>query len=218
MDTPSVIGSTPASRFWSLSGAGFVVLAVAAIAGLGGDTPDTNSSAEKVATFYQAHQNRENLAAFVLAAAVPLLVVFGISLAFALWPAGRRPLWPALLIAGSVLAAGAFSLSAFIHFALADSADSVTAATAQGLNALDGDTWIAFNSCLGVMMLGAAGSIITRAAGLRVLGWIALLLGVVLFIPFADFFGLLFTGIWIIVVSVLLFRRGSAFAGTDATA
>jgi hypothetical protein len=218
MDTPSAIGSTPASRIWALSGAAFVVLTVVAIVGLGGDTPDANASAAKVSSFYLAHQNRQNLAAFVLAAAVPLLVVFGISLAFALWPAGRRPLWPTVLVAGSVLAAGAFSLSAFIHFALADSVDNVTAATAQGLNALDADTWIAFNSCLGVMMLGAAGSIITRAAGLRVLGWIALLLGIALLIPFADFFGLVLTGIWIIVVSVLLFRRGSAFVGAGATA
>jgi hypothetical protein len=218
MGAPSVIDSPPASRFWSLSGAAFVVLAVVAIIGLGGNSPDANASAAKVSSFYLAHQNRENLAAFILAASVPLLVIFGITLAFALWPAGRRPLWPSVLIAGTVLTAGAFSLSAFIHFALADSADNVTAATSQGLNALDSDTWIAFNGCMAVMMLGAAGSIITRAAGLRVLGWIALLLGLVLFIPFADFFALLLSAIWIIVVSALLFRRGAAFVGAGADA
>ena len=97
---------------------------------LGGDTPDGDASAAKVSSFYQAHQNRQNLAAFVLAASVPLLIFFGVSLTSAVWPSqpGRRPVWPGILGAGTVLAAGAFALSAFIHFALADSADNVTAA------------------------------------------------------------------------------------------
>lgn len=214
MEASSERGRATTGRLLPLSGAAFVVATVVAIVGLGGDTPDGNSTAAKVASFYQAHQNRQNLAAFVLAAAVPLLVFFGISLALTLWPreAGRRPFWQAVLVAGTVLAAGTFTLSAFIHFALADSADTISATTLQGLNALDSDTWIAFNSCLGIMMLGAAGSLIPRSNSYRVLGWIALLLGIALFIPFADFFALLLTGIWIIVVSVMLYRGEPAAA------
>jgi hypothetical protein len=218
MGTPSETGRGMTGRLLPLSGVAFVVAAVVAIAGLGGDTPDGNSTAAKVASFYQAHQNRENFAALVLAAAVPLLVFFGISLALALWPreANRRPFWEAVLVAGTVLAAGAFSLSAFVHFALADSADTISASTLQGLNAIDADTWIAWNSCLGVMMLGAAGSLIPRARSYRVLGWIALPVGIALFIPFADFFALLLTGIWMIVVSVKLFRGEPGPAGVPA--
>lgn len=208
METSSDTGRGMTGRLLPLSGAAFVVLAVAAIAGFGGDTPDGNATAAKVSSFYQAHQNRQQFAAFLLAASVPLLVFFGVYLAFTLWPAqaGRRPYWQAVLAGGSVLAAAAFVMSAFVHFALADSADSVSAGTAQGLNVLDADTWIAFNSCLGVMMLGAGGSLIPRIGIYRVLGWLALLFGVALLIPFADFFGLLLSGIWIIVVSVMLFR------------
>jgi hypothetical protein len=202
-----------AGRLLPLSGLAFVILAVLAIVGLGGDTPDSEASAAKVASFYEAHQNRQIVAAFVLAAAVPLLAFFGVSLALALWPAeaGRRPVWPVVLAGGSLLACAAFALAAFIHFALADAADHVAASTLQGLNVLDSDTWVVFNGGLGVMMLGAAGSLIPRAKT-RVLGWTALVLGIALFIPFADFFALLLTGIWIIVTSVLLFRRGPAFA------
>ena len=143
-----------------------------------------------------------------------MLQVVG-ALALALWPrdAGRRPFWQVVLVAGTVLAAGAFALSAFIHFALADAADTVAASTLQGLNVLDADTWIVFNSCLGIMMLGAAGSLIPRIGSYRVLGWTALLLGIALFIPFADFFALLLTGIWIIVVSVKLYRGEPVPAG-----
>ena len=58
------------------------------------------------------------------------------------------------------------------------------------------------------MMLGAAGSLIPR--GSRALGWSALVLGIALFIPFADFVALLLTGIWIIVTSILQFRGSAA--------
>lgn len=56
------------------------------------------------------------------------------------------------------------------------------------------------------MMLGAAGSLLGTARGYRWLGWAALVLGIALFIPFADFFALLLTLIWIIVTSVMAFR------------
>jgi hypothetical protein len=39
-----------------------------------------------------------------------------------------------------------------------------------------------------------------------VLGWIALVAGIALFIPFADFIALIVSGLWIITVSVRQFR------------
>jgi hypothetical protein len=212
MGVPSQTGAGVLGRLLPLSGVVFVVGAVAAIVGVGGDTPDGNASAAKVSSFYQAHQNRQNVAAFILAASILFLVFFGVALTRAVWRAGRRETWPLVLAAGAVLSAGAFVASAFIHFALADAADTVSASTVQGLNALDADSWVLFNPCLGVMMLGAAGSLIASARPYRVLGWIALPVGIALFIPFADFFGLLLTGIWILVVSVMLYRRSPAFA------
>jgi hypothetical protein len=179
---------------------------------VGGDTPDGNASAAKVSAFYNAHQNRQNLAAFILAASILFIVLFGVSLTSAVWRAGRRPIWPAVLLAGSVLTAAGFGAAAYIHFTLADSADNVTASVSQGLNSLDADNWILFNSCIGVMMLGAAGSLIPSAGAYRWLGWVALPVGIAAFIPFADFFALVLAGIWIIIVSVMLFRRAPVFA------
>ena len=209
MSSASDTGSATAARWLPLSGVVFVVLALVAIVGIGGDTPDSEASAAKVSSFYGAHDHRQTVAGFVLMAAVPFLIFFAVSLASALSPrdAGRRPFWPTVLVAGGVLAAGAFAVSAFIHVALADGAGTVTESTLQGLNVLDGDTWVAFNGALGVMMLGAAGSLIPAAKGYRVLGWIALVAGVALFIPYADFIALLVTAIWILVASVMVFRR-----------
>ena len=204
-----------AGRLLPLSGAAFVILILANVIVVGSDTPDSETSAAKVASYYQAHDTREIVGAFVFAATVPLILFFGAALALASWPtaAGRRPVWQVVLVAGSALTALAFLVAATIHFALADAADTVTASTLQGINVIDGDIWILFNSALGVMMLGAAGSLIPSAKPYRLLGWIALVLGIALFIPFADFFALLLSGIWIIVVSIMLFRgREPAFA------
>ena len=94
----------------------------------------------------------------------------------------------------------------FVHFALANGADEEISPTAlQALNTLDGNTWMVFNPAFGVMMLGAAGTLLS-AGVLRPLGWIALVLGVAAFIPFADFFALLATLLWIVVTSVVLAR------------
>jgi hypothetical protein len=201
-------------RLLTLSGVAFVVMALLGIVVLGGDTPDSDASAAKVASFYNDHQNGQIAGAFVLAASVPFLALFGVVLAFALWPAqaGSRPVWQVVLLGGSLLTAGAFAITAAIHFALADGADTVSAATLQGLNVLDGNTWVAFNSALGVMMLGAGGSLIPRAGADRIMGWVALVAAIALFIPFADFFALLVSAIWILVMSVMLFRREPVLA------
>lgn len=214
MSTPSEARAGTWTRLLPLSGAVFVIMAVLGIVALGGDTPDSGASAANVASFYSDHQDGQTAGAFVLAASVPFLALFGVVLAFALWPtqAGSRPVWQVMLAGGSVLTAGVFAVTAAIHFALADAADTVSAATLQGLNVLDGTTWVAFNSALGVMMLGAGGSLIPRAGADRVMGWVALVAGIALFIPFADFFALLVSAIWILVMSVMLFRRQPALA------
>jgi hypothetical protein len=69
---------------------------------------------------------------------------------------------------------------------------------------------VAFNAGLGVLMLGAGASLLASKTN-RVLGWIALVAGIALFIPFADFVALIVTGLWLIWTSITLFRRGSAF-------
>lgn len=197
-------------RLLPLSGIVFVVLALVAVIGFGGSTPDSDASGAKVLSFYDEHTARQSIAAFLLAASVPFLVAFAATLTTTLWPreADRRLVWELLLIGGGVLTAAALLVNAFVHFALADGADQGISGNAlQVLNVLDSDTWVAFNAAFGVMMLGAAGSLLGRVSGYRWLGWAALVFGIALFIPFADFFALLLTLLWIIVTSVMLFRE-----------
>ena len=211
---------TGGAKWFPLSGLAAVVLVVVAFAGLGSDTPGAEDSAATISAYYDSHEVREMLAAFVLAASAPLFVIFAIWLAASLWPSDSlpRPIWHTVLGVGGAVAAGGFLAAALIHVALAQTANAndVGAGGLQALAGLDESSWVAFNAGLGVMMLGAAGSLrATRAH--PVLAWIALIAGIALFIPFADFFALMVSGLWIIWTSIALFRRGPAFSVAMAT-
>jgi len=200
-----------------LSGIAFVAIVLGSVIGFGGGTPGTGASAEELASFYGDHTVSQGIGTFVLAASAPFIVLFGVALAGL--PArdnGGTSVWSYVVLAGAILVAGAVLVTAFVHFALANGGDEEISPTAlQALNSLDGNTWMAFNPAFGVMMLGAAGLLLS-AGVVRWLGWIALVLGVAAFIPFADFFGLLGTLIWIVVTSAALARGvGSALRMTE---
>jgi hypothetical protein len=196
-------------RVYALSGTAFVVIAVAGVVVLSGNTPDSNASTAKVVSYYDAHAGKQVAAAFFLAASVPFLVLFALHLRSAVTDGrGASEIWGRLLTLGSAVAAAVLLLTALIHFALADGVDNgLRGDGARALNVLDGDSWVAWNASLGVMMLGAAGLVLTSARLARWLGWLALLVGVFLFIPYADFFALLVTLLWILGVSVYLYAR-----------
>jgi hypothetical protein len=203
-----------AARWLSLTGAAAVVLVVVSFAGLGGDTPGADDSAAAISSYYDSHEVREMLASFVLAASAPFFVIFGMWLAASIWPAGAPgSIWRTVLTVGSGVAGGGFMVAALIHVSLTQTAnyDGIAGGALQALAGLDESSWVAFNAGLGVMMLGAAGSVLASKAH-RVLGWIALVAGIALYIPFADFAALIVSGLWIIWTSIALFRRGTAFA------
>jgi hypothetical protein len=195
-----------------LSGIVFVALVLLTILGIGPNTPTTGDPATEIASFYDDNEVRQFVGTFVFAATVLFLVLFGVGLARSLSARDTGTSgWGQVTIAGAILAGGAILATAAIHFALLDAATDAEPSldALVALNALDGSTWIAFNAGFGVMMLGAAGLLLS-AGVMRWLGWIALVLGVALFIPFADFFALLATLVWIVVTSIVLAREKPA--------
>ncbi len=197
-------------RLLPLSGIVFVALVVLAVVGLGGDTPDSGDPAAEVSAFYVDENVQQGIGAFVLAAAAPFIVFFASALAARFGLDGghqQRPVWERVVVAGGAVTASATVIAALIHFALADGGDNeVSPEALQALNVIDANVWLPFNSGLGVMMLGAAGLLLTETVLPRWLGWLALLLGVALFVPFADFIALIIALLWIIVTSVMLYR------------
>jgi hypothetical protein len=206
------------ARMLALSGVAAVVLVVASFAGLGGDTPGSEDSAAKISAYYDSHEVREMIAAFVLAASAPFFVLFAVTLAASLRGNGRT-IWDRVLTLGSAAAGGGFIIAGMVHVALAQTANNsgVAGGALQALAGLDESSWVAFNAGLGVLMLGAAGSLLAhRVAPVR--AWIALVAGIALFIPFADFVALIVSGLWIIATSIILFRRERAIVAAPQLA
>jgi hypothetical protein len=199
------------TRLAPLAGVVFVVLTVLAFLGLGGDTPDIDSSPQEVAAFFSAHSGREEGAASLLAIAVVFLVLFGTSLRAALRPPGRvSDVWSSFAFGGVLVASAGFLVAAAVRLAIAEAADKhVPPAAMQALNALDNAAFLPFASGLGMMLLGAAGAMIGMAGTMRALGWAALIIGIAVFTPLGEL-GFFASGIWIILASFALFFRPRA--------
>jgi hypothetical protein len=205
-------------RFLPLSGVVLVVLIVAAVL-LGGSSPPSNTaSGAEVADYYDAHQARMFVVSLLFPAAGLFAVTFAAAVGRALGSA--EPVWERVLHAGGVVFATALGLVGALTFALADSPTKISEQSLQALNLLQSDLWIFWNAAMGIFMLGAAASWLASPHGRRPLGWVALVLGVALFFPFADFFAFLASGLWIVVASLLLFggERAPAYRPAARTA
>jgi hypothetical protein len=206
-------------RLLPLSGIVFVVLVLVTSIALNSDAPASTATGAEVATYYAENEIAQGIGSFLIAAAVLFLVLFAVALA-RLRPHDNERLWERVLVGGSVLAGTVFLITGIVNFALVDGATNDASEEAlQALSLFLGNNWVGFNAGLGVMMIGAAGTLLARPRAHPALGWTALVLGIALFIPFVDFIALLLTAIWIIVASVVLFRttkRDVAVAVPDA--
>jgi hypothetical protein len=199
-----------ARRLLPLSGVLFVVVALVAVIGFAGDVPESTTPGTEVASFYDDEQTRQVIGSFLWVASIPFLVFFAVAIAGFARSAEARTIWGYVVVGGSVMLGAILALLSAIQFAMTDGAtNDVSPASLEALNLILGNGWVAFNGALGVMMLGAAGCLLA-AIRYRWLGWVALLLGVALFIPFADFIALILSLVWILVVSVVLFRAASS--------
>ena len=203
-------------RLAPLTGFIFVAIAVAVFA-IGGSTPGDHSSAVKVATFYGKHHDKHMILSFILALSIPFLLFFVSTLRHDLRRAGGTGQLANAAFAGGVLAAAGFGILAFVHYALADAADSAkTIGTTQVLNVLDNTDFIPVAAGVGVLVLGAGLSAVRHGGLPRWLGWIGVVIGILAFTP-AGFFAFLASGIWIAIASILLTQARRSVAPATAT-
>ena len=197
------------------SGIALVVLVAVSVV-LGGSTPSSTADGAKVAAYYDSHQARLVVVSFLFGLAAFAAVLFASWLARSLRSDDGMSVSDRVVLGGGVMFAAALGFVGAANFALADSPKKVSGPALQALNLLMNDSWVFWNAALGVFMLGAAGACLASAASYRWLGRIAIVLGIALFIPFADFFALLASGLWIVAVTVVLARRSEAPAYTQA--
>jgi hypothetical protein len=169
---------------------------------LGGHTPDTKASAQKVLDYYRIHRNRQMGAAAILAIGAAVLLMFAGWLRGLLNRAPATGRLAAIAFGGGVIATAGFFVAAGMHTALADSgkyADSN--AVAQALNILDDDNYFAWAFGIALLVFAAGWSFIRTRAFPLWFGILGVVFGVVTFTPI-GFFALMGDALWIIVLSI----------------
>lgn len=201
-------------RFAPLTGIVFVVLLVIGFIPVGGETPDLEDPASKVTSFYADHQGKEIAAVIIVALAALFLALFAVALRDYL----RRgdpdsDFWPTVALVGGVIAVTGLLVAVGTHLALVDGGDKkIDPAAMVAINAIDNDNFFAFSIPIGIMLLGAACATLRNGADLpKWLAWVALVLFVVYFTP-AGFASFALSGIWIIIASIVMYRRAEASA------
>ena len=198
-------------RLVPLTGVLFVVLVVVSFL-IGGEPPDADERPREIVEWYVDNEGVVVLGAVLGAlAAVPLLF-FAVYLRRALQrdEPGLGVLSLAAFAGGIVAATGGATDSA-MRFALAEFAEDINPVGVQAIHAL----WQGFFFPMVVGLSTLLVALSVTAIRTRVipvwLAWIGILIAVVLYTP-AGFVAFLVSGLWIIAVSILLWRREVAAA------
>jgi hypothetical protein len=198
-------------RIAALTGVAFVVVAI--IGGIiGGEPPDAESPVQEIVDHYADNKTSIQVGAFVGVAAMVLLVFFGAYLRSVLSAAeGRGGILPALTLVGAAIVAVGFAIDVTITVALTEAVDDIEPAAVQALQALWDNDFVPIVLGIIVFLIATGLSILRHGALPKWLGWVALVLAVIGFTPI-GFVAFLGTGLWIVIVSVLLAVRAQPAA------
>jgi hypothetical protein len=205
-------------RLAPLTGIVFVALVIVGVV-IQGNTPDTHAPAQEVLSFYSKHHDRMEGSAFIIAIAIPFLVFFVSTLHRVLRAAGGSGRLAAAAFGGGIILAAGVAVGATVQLAAAEAGGHATTLGAtQTLHVLNDNTYIPLGTGMGILVLASGLATITYGALPRWLGWAGIVLGIVAFTP-AGFFAFVLSGLWVIVVSIVLYQRGVApGSGTGYTA
>lgn len=184
----------------------FVVLVIASVAV--GNTPSSSSSPAKILRYYQTHTGQEDASGFLAAPAVVVGLFWFAYLRNWLQRRDVHERWGAVAFAGGILFAVVAGIATGLELALADTPKNLTASTATALNFLESDVpFILASMAFGVMAV-AAGIAMLKSQYLPTwLGWVSFVVGVLGVLPFADFAALPAIGVWVLLVTGVMWFR-----------
>jgi hypothetical protein len=199
-----------------LTGVLFVVLIVVALL-IGGEAPDADDPIGEVVDYWVDNEGVSIAGSLLEVLGAVALIFFAASVRGVL---RRREDGSGILstaaMGGGVVAAAGIGVDAAIRFAAADLADDVDPVVIQTLNAMWSDFFFPMVIGLGTLILA------TSLAGLRtrvIPAWLAWI-GIVICIAFATpvgFIAFLVGGLWLLILSILLWRQEAAAATGPAT-
>ena len=198
-------------RLAPLTGVLFVVLTIGSFI-IEGEPPGADEGKGKIVEFYVDNEGRTIVAALAASLAAVSLVFFAATVRRAL-RRGEQAMGVLSMAAlgGGVVAATGIATDSALRFTLADSAEDIDPAAVQALHAFWEGFFFPMVVGIGVLVLATSlAALKTRLIPVW-LAWIGILIFVVFFTP-AGFIAFLVSALWIIVVSVLLWRQEPAAA------
>jgi hypothetical protein len=200
-----------------LTGALFVVLTVVSFI-LGGEPPDADDRVREIVDYWADNDAVNMIGAVIESLAAVSLLFFAATLRRAL----RRDedgagILSVVAMGGGIVAAAGIGVDASIRFAAADLAEDVDPVVIQTLNAMWSDFFFPMVIGFAALILAVGLSALRTRIIPPWLAWIGIVLVVALFSP-AGFFAFLASALWILVVSILLWRREASVPPTSAPA
>jgi hypothetical protein len=189
-----------------LTGVLFAVLLVLSFV-LAGESPVSEDSAEKIATYYKDKETMVLFASLLMAQSAVALVFFASWLAKTLRGSdGRRSSLPGAMRAGAAVAATGLLIFASLSFTMANDAKELDDSALKALAALNTNLFFPLVGGLAAFML-ATGLLALRGGPLpRWMAWVAVAAGIACMSP-AGFFGFVASGLWILVAAIMLTMR-----------
>jgi hypothetical protein len=197
-----------------LTGALFVVLAVVGSV-LGGEPPDATDSAQEIVAHYVDNKDAVTIGAAMVGLAAVSLVFFAGYLRTVVRSAeGDSGMLSPLVLVGATITAVGAALDATISFALAEAAEDIEPTSVEALQALWDNDFMPLAVGTVVFLLSAGIAVVRYGVLPKWLGWLAIVLAVIGLTPL-GFIAFLGSGLWILIVSIVLAvraRRGPTAA------
>ena len=203
------------ARLWPLLGIVFVAILVANIAA-GNSKPGSSDSGAQVIAYYSAHGTAQSVSSFLVVLAIAVgMCWFGGLRGYLRRTAAEEPL-AAIGFGGAVIFAVGGCMGVTLKVALSDVPSQLTPAAAQALNVLQNDAnSVLIPAGIAVLTLGYGIAMIRGGLMPAWLGWLSVVVAVLAIVsaigPLSPI-ALVLAGVWVLIVSVVLYRRGDAVA------
>jgi len=196
-------------RAWVVPLLGLVFVALLAVSiGLTANGPQSNASGASVIAYYTDHKDRATISGLMTAISIPAgLFFFGLLREYLHASRAVRP-YSIIALAGAIVFAVGGCIQAGLTISLTDVPTQLSTSAAQALNVLSSDMGAGlFIGGLSTMQFAFGIAFLVGKAFPKWLGWLSIVIGVVCLLGPLVFFGLIATGVWVLIVSAMIYPR-----------